>query len=68
MAARDQTGSHRARLVRSESLRANRSLHRMSPDMARVGSPALVAHVGHWGKTGQHLLVLSFTGFDPQQT
>jgi hypothetical protein len=34
--------------------------------MARVGSPAPVAHVGYWGKTGQHLLVLSFTGFDPQ--
>ena len=26
-----------------------------------------VAHVGYWGETG-HLLVLSFTGFDPLQT
>jgi len=25
--------------------------------------PALLAHVGYWGKTGKHLLVLSFTGF-----
>jgi hypothetical protein len=25
----------------------------------------VVAHVGYWGKTGQHLLVLSFTGFEP---
>jgi len=24
-----------------------------------------LAHVGYWGKTGKHLLVLSFTGFDP---
>jgi hypothetical protein len=27
--------------------------------------PALLAYVGYWGKTGKHLLVLSFTGFDP---
>ena len=27
-----------------------------------------VAHVGYWGKSGQHLLVLSFTGFDPPRT
>ena len=27
-----------------------------------------VAHVGYWGETGQHLLVLSFTGFDPNRT
>jgi len=40
----------------------------MSPDTARVGSPAPVAHVGYWEQTGQRLLVLSFTGFDPQQT
>jgi hypothetical protein len=25
---------------------------------------ALLAYVGYWGKTGKHLLVLSFTGFD----
>jgi len=25
--------------------------------------PALLAHIGYWGKTGKHLLVLSFTGF-----
>jgi hypothetical protein len=37
----------------------------MSPEVARVGSPAPVVHVGYWGKTRQHLLVLSFTGFDP---
>jgi hypothetical protein len=26
--------------------------------------PALLAYVGYWGKTGKHLFVLSFTGFD----
>jgi hypothetical protein len=25
-------------------------------------------YVGYWGKTGKHLLVLSFTGFDPYAT
>ena len=28
--------------------------------------PALPAHVGYRGKTRTYLLVLSFTGFDPQ--
>jgi len=25
-------------------------------------------NVGYWGKTGKHLLALSLTGFDPQET
>jgi hypothetical protein len=29
---------------------------------------ALLAYVSYWGKTGKHLLVLSFTGFDPTRT
>jgi hypothetical protein len=27
--------------------------------------PAWLVHVGYRGKTGNHLLVVSFTGFDP---
>jgi hypothetical protein len=30
--------------------------------------PARLAYVGYRGKTGQHLLAVSFTGFDPQET
>jgi hypothetical protein len=30
--------------------------------------PALFAHVGYRGKTGQHLLTVRFSGFDPEPT
>jgi hypothetical protein len=30
--------------------------------------PARLAYVGYWGKTGKHLLAMSFTGFDPRAT
>jgi len=30
--------------------------------------PARLAYVGYRGKTGKHLLAVSFTGFDPIRT
>jgi hypothetical protein len=39
-----------------------------SANVSRVGSPGTARNVGCWGKTGKHLLVLSFTGFDPHRS
>jgi len=30
--------------------------------VAQLGSAGLARHVGFWGKSGKHLLVVSFTG------
>jgi hypothetical protein len=39
---------------------------KVSPSDREVRTPR--GHVCYWGKTGKHLLDLSFSGFDPEET